>query len=95
MEGGVIFGLGQTMFGQITFKDGAVEQSNFNSYRVARMADTPKIETYLHLTGGPNWGGIGEPGVGPTPPAICNAVFAATGKRVRRLPLASVDLTKL
>jgi isoquinoline 1-oxidoreductase beta subunit len=95
MEGGAIFGLGQTMEGHVTVKDGAVEQTNFHNYKVARMAQTPVIETYLHLTGGPRWGGIGEPGVGPTPPAICNAVFAATGKRVRRLPLASVDLTKL
>jgi isoquinoline 1-oxidoreductase beta subunit len=95
MEGGVIFGLGQALYGQITIKDGAVEQSNYNDYRVLRMADTPKIETYLHLTGGKDWGGIGEPGVGPAPPAVCNAVFAAIGKRVRRLPLASVDLTKI
>ena len=95
MEGGAIFGLGQTLGGQITFKDGATEQTNFHDYKVVHMNETPKIETYLHLTGGPRWGGIGEPGVGPTPPAVCNAVFAATGKRVRRLPLASVDLTKI
>ena len=95
MEGGAIFGLTQTLFGQITIKDGASQQTNFHNYRPVRMAETPVIETYLHLTGGPKWGGIGEPGVGPTPPAICNAVFAATGKRVRRLPLASVDLTKI
>ena len=95
MEGGAVFGLGQTMEGHVTVKDGAVEQTNFHNYKVARMADTPVIETYLHLSGGPKWGGVGEPGVGPTPPAICNAVFAATGKRVRRLPLASVDLTKI
>jgi isoquinoline 1-oxidoreductase beta subunit len=95
MEGGAIFGLAQTLFGQITFKDGAAQQTNFHTYRPVRMAETPVIETYLHLSGGPQWGGIGEPGVGPTPPAVCNAIFAATGKRVRRLPLASVDLTKL
>ena len=95
MEGGAIFGLTQTLFGQITFKDGAAQQTNFHTYRPVRLAETPVIETYLHLSGGPQWGGIGEPGVGPTPPAVCNAIFAATGKRVRRLPLASVDLTKL
>jgi isoquinoline 1-oxidoreductase beta subunit len=96
MEGGALFGLTQTLFGQVTFKNGAAVQSNFHNYRPVRMAETPVIETYLHLTGGNRkWGGIGEPGVGPTPPAICNAIFAATGKRVRRLPLASVDLTKL
>ena len=95
MEGGALFGLTQTLYGQITIKDGAVQQTNFHNYRPVRMADTPVIETYLHLSGGAKWGGIGEPGVGPTPPAVCNAVFAATGKRVRRLPLASVDLTKI
>jgi isoquinoline 1-oxidoreductase beta subunit len=95
MEGGAIFGLTQTLYGEITIKDGAAQQTNFHNYRPVRMADTPVIETYLISSGGPKWGGIGEPGVGPTPPAICNAVFAATGKRVRRLPLASVDLTKI
>jgi isoquinoline 1-oxidoreductase beta subunit len=95
MEGGVLFGLTQTLTGQITFKDGAAQQSNFHDYRPVRMADTPPIETYIRTSGGKVWGGIGEPGVGPTPPAICNAVFAATGKRVGRLPLSTVDLTKL
>jgi len=93
MEGGALFGLGQALFGHITFKDGAAVQSNYHDYQVVRMSEAPKIETYLHLTGGPHWGGIGEPGVGPTPAAVCNAVFAATGKRVRRLPLSTVDLT--
>jgi isoquinoline 1-oxidoreductase beta subunit len=95
MQGGALFGLGQALFGHITFKDGAAEQSNYHDYQVVRMFHAPKIETYLHLTGGPRWGGIGEPGVGPTPAAVCNAVFAATGKRVRRLPLSTVDLTKI
>ena len=95
MEGGALFGLGQALFGHITFKDGAAQQSNYHDYQVVRMFETPRIETYLHLTGGPRWGGVGEPGVGPTPAAVCNAVFAATGKRVRRLPLSTVDLTKI
>ena len=95
MEGGALFGLGQALFGHITFKDGAAEQSNYHDYQIVRMHETPKIETYLHLTGGPRWGGIGEPGVGPTPAAVCNAVFAATGIRVRRLPLSTVNLARL
>ena len=95
LEGGAIFGLTQTLFGQITFKDGACEQTNFHQYLPVRMAETPQIETYLHLSSGPTWGGVGELGVGPTAPAVCNAVFAATGKRVRRLPLAAVNLAKL
>jgi isoquinoline 1-oxidoreductase beta subunit len=95
IEGGALFGLTQTLHGQITFKNGVCEQTNFHNYPPVRMADTPVIESHLNLSGGAEWGGIGEPGVGPTPPAICNAIFAATGKRVRRLPLASVDLTKL
>jgi isoquinoline 1-oxidoreductase beta subunit len=53
----------------------------------------PRIETYLHLSGGPKWGGIGEPGVAPLAPALCNAIFAATGKRIRRLPVRNTDLS--
>ena len=67
-------------------------QGNFNTYRLMRMAETPKIETYLRPSGGPRWGGIGEPSVAPVAPAVCNAIFAANGVRVRKLPLKNVDL---
>ncbi len=92
IEGGIIYGLTAALYGEVTIKDGAPVQGNFNSYPLLRMSETPKIETYLNLSGGPKWGGIGEPSVAPTAPALCNAIFAATGKRVRKLPLKNVDL---
>jgi isoquinoline 1-oxidoreductase subunit beta len=86
MEGGVIWGLSSAMHEEITIKDGRVEQGNFMDYRVLRLAETPKIETVVVPTGG-FWGGVGEPPIGAVIPALCNAVFAATGKRVRSLPM--------
>jgi isoquinoline 1-oxidoreductase beta subunit len=93
IESGVIYGLSAALYGEITIKDGRVEQGNFHDYQVVRLADTPKIEVYLALSGGKKWGGIGEPGTPPTAPAVANAVFAATGQRVRSLPLKNVKLT--
>ena len=92
IQGGVIYGLSAALYGEITIKDGQVEQSNFDSYEVVRLADTPKIEVYLALSGGKKWGGIGEPGTAATAPAIANAVFAATGTRVRSMPLKNAKL---
>ncbi|HVT53881.1 MAG TPA: xanthine dehydrogenase family protein molybdopterin-binding subunit [Dongiaceae bacterium] len=93
IESGVVYGLSAALFGAITIKDGAVEQGNFDQYQVARMADTPPIETHLVLSGGAKWGGIGEPGTPPIAPALCNAIFAATGKRIRSLPIMNTDLS--
>ena len=93
IEGGVIFGLTAALYGEISIKDGAPVEGNFSTYPLLRMSETPKIETYLSLSGGANkWGGIGEPSAAPIAPAVCNAIFAATGKRVRKLPLKHVDL---
>ena len=92
MEGGIIFGLSAALSGEITIKDGSVVQDNFDSYPVVRMADTPKIESYLAFSGGKKWGGIGEPGLPPLAPALANAMFAATGKRIRSLPIRTVNL---
>jgi isoquinoline 1-oxidoreductase subunit beta len=92
IESGVIYGLSAALYGEITVKDGRVEQSNFHDYKVVQLADTPKIEVYLALSGGKKWGGIGEPGTAATAPAVANAVFAATGTRVRSLPLKNVKL---
>jgi isoquinoline 1-oxidoreductase subunit beta len=92
-ESAVVFGLTAAYYGEITIKDGRVEQSNFNDYRMLRMAEMPKVETVLVPSGG-FWGGCGEPPVAVVAPALCNAIFAATGKRIRSLPLAKHDLRK-
>jgi isoquinoline 1-oxidoreductase beta subunit len=92
IQSGVIYGLSAALYGEITIKDGRVEQNNFDGYEVVRLADTPKIEVYLALSGGKKWGGIGEPGTAATAPAVANAVFAATGQRVRSMPLKNVKL---
>ena len=86
IEGGIVFGISGALWGEITLKNGRVEQSNFNDYRVLRMNETPAIEVHL-VRNGEAPGGIGEPGTAATAPALANAVFAATGKRIRQLPL--------
>jgi isoquinoline 1-oxidoreductase subunit beta len=93
IESGVIYGLTAALRNAITIKDGAVEQTNFDSYPMLRMADAPRIETYLVLSGGERWGGIGEPGTPPAAPAVCNAIYVATGKRIRSLPVSDTNLT--
>jgi len=88
-EGACVMGLGNAMIGEISFKDGKVQQDNFHMYEVARMSLAPK-EVAVHLVTSPGevpLGGVGEPGVPPIAPALCNAIFAATGKRIRDLPV--------
>jgi isoquinoline 1-oxidoreductase beta subunit len=89
MEGACVMGVGVATLGEISFKGGRVEQSNFHDYAVTRMAEAPR-EIRVHILPGDfdrPLGGVGEPGVPPVPPALCNAIFAATGKRIRRLPI--------
>jgi isoquinoline 1-oxidoreductase beta subunit len=86
IEGGVVFGISGALWGEITLKNGRVEQSNFNNYRVLRMNEAPPIEVHL-VRNGEAPGGMGEPGTAVTAPALANAIFAATGKRIRKLPL--------
>ena len=86
VEGGVVFGISGALWGEITLKNGRVEQSNFNNYRVLRMNEAPPIEVHL-VRNGEAPGGMGEPGTAVTAPALANAIFAATGKRLRKLPL--------
>jgi isoquinoline 1-oxidoreductase beta subunit len=89
MEGACVMGVGVATLGEISFKDGRVEQNNFDSYQVTRMDAAPR-EIRVHIVPGDYakpLGGVGEPGVPPIPPALCNAIFAATGKRIRRLPI--------
>jgi isoquinoline 1-oxidoreductase subunit beta len=91
VQGAIVYALTAALYGEITIKDGAAEQSNFDSYEMLRMADAPRVETVIVPSGG-FWGGVGEPPVPPLAPALCNAIFAATGKRVRSLPLKNHDL---
>jgi len=92
MQGGIIYGLSAALFGDLTIKNGRIEQNNFDQYEMVRLADMPKIEVYFALSGGKKWGGIGEPGTATTAPSLANAVFAATGTRVRSLPLKNMKL---
>jgi isoquinoline 1-oxidoreductase subunit beta len=91
MEGGIIFGLTAALKTEITLKDGRVEQSNFHDYQMLRMFESPEIEVHI-VPSTENPTGVGEPGVPPVAPALANAIFAATGKRVRRLPIRGSDL---
>ncbi|MBI3446942.1 MAG: xanthine dehydrogenase family protein molybdopterin-binding subunit [Magnetospirillum sp.] len=86
MEGGIAFGLSAALFGEITIRDGRAEQSNFHDYRCLRMDEMPKVEVHILPSEAPPTG-VGEPGVPPVAPALCNAIFAATGKRIRKLPV--------
>ena len=87
MESGVVFGLSAALYGEITVKDGRVEQRNFPQYEMLRMADAPLVETYFLPDGDAPPGGIGEVGTPPIAPAVANAVFRLTGQRLRSLPL--------
>lgn len=93
VEGSFSYGLSAALFGEITVKDGAVEQKNFDSYPVVRMADMPPVETITMPSGG-FWGGVGEPTIAVAAPAVLNAIFAATGKRIRDLPLKNQSLKR-
>jgi isoquinoline 1-oxidoreductase beta subunit len=86
IESAIAYGLSAALYGKITLKDGKVEQGNFDSYPVLRMNEMPKVEVYI-VPSTENPGGIGEPGLPAAAPAVTNAIFAATGKRIRRLPI--------
>ncbi|MCI0429078.1 MAG: xanthine dehydrogenase family protein molybdopterin-binding subunit, partial [Rhodospirillales bacterium] len=91
MEGGIIFGITAALYGEITIKDGRVEQHNFNDYRILRINEAPVVEVHL-VKSAEAPGGIGEPGTAAIAPAVTNAIFAATGKRVRKLPVKPNEL---
>ena len=91
-ESNVVYGLGSILYQEINVKDGRVVESNFHEFPLPRIDEMPKVETVLVPTGG-FWGGHGEPAILPLAPAVCNAIFAATGKRVRSLPLKHRDLS--
>jgi len=91
MQSAIAFGLSAVLHGAITLKDGRVEQSNFNDYELVRLEEMPKVEVYI-VKSGEKPGGIGEPAVPPIAPAVCNAVFALTGRRIRSLPVTKAML---
>jgi isoquinoline 1-oxidoreductase beta subunit len=93
MEGGIVFGLTAALHGAITLKDGQVEQSNFHNYPLLTLPEMPEVEVFMVSSDEPP-SGVGEPGVPPIAPAVANAVFAASGKRIRRLPMRAEELTK-
>ncbi len=92
-ESNVIYGLGSILYQENTVKNGRIAETNFRNFRLPQIAEMPKVETVLVPTGG-FWGGHGEPAILPLAPAVCNALFAATGKRIRTLPLKHHDLRK-
>jgi isoquinoline 1-oxidoreductase beta subunit len=87
MEGGVLFGLGTAMFNEVTFTDGKVDQTNFDTYRILRINEAPKVEVY-QVESGEKPGGVGEAGTAAAAGALANAIFSATGRRIRSLPLS-------
>ncbi len=91
VEGGIIYGLTAALYGDITIKNGRVEQSNFDNYQALRINEAPIIEVYI-VKSNEKPGGMGEPGTSGIQPAVANAIFAATGKRLRKMPIDSAQL---
>jgi len=86
VEGSFVYGLSAALYGECTVKDGRIEQTNFDSYPAMRLAEMPQVETIVMPSGG-FWGGVGEPTIAVAAPAVLNAIFAATGRRIRQLPI--------
>jgi isoquinoline 1-oxidoreductase beta subunit len=91
--GAIVDGMGHAMYGKLSFKDGESEQKNYNNYRLIRMKEIPEIETHF-VDNGIDPTGLGEPALPPTGGAIANAVFKATGKRLRKQPFIEEDIFK-
>ncbi len=93
MESGAVFGISAALYGEITLKNGRVQQGNFDSYPILRISEMPRVESHI-VPSKEKPGGTGEPGVPPAAPALANAIFAATGVRIRRLPIRAEELKK-
>ncbi len=94
MEGGIVYGLTAALYGDIKIEKGRVQQSNFHDYPLLRINEMPVIEVHI-MPSDEEPGGIGEPAVPPIAPAVTNAVFAGTGKRIRSLPIRAAELRKV
>src|SRR6185437_1006259 len=92
VEGSFVYGLSAALSGACTVQDGRIEQENFNTYPVLHMSEMPAVETIVMPSGG-FWGGVGEPTIAVAAPAVLNAVFAATGKRIRSIPLKTHNIS--
>ena len=92
VAGSFVFGLSAMIYGECTVNGGAIEQTNFDTYNVMRIDEMPKVEVVVVPTGD-FWGGVGEPTIAVAAPAVLNAIFVATGKRIRTLPLMNHDLS--
>ncbi|MEO2177846.1 MAG: molybdopterin cofactor-binding domain-containing protein [bacterium] len=92
IESAIIFGLSAALFGKITIEKGRVLEDNFDTYRVLSLSETPVIETHWLLSGGENWGGLGEPGLPCVAPAVINAIYGITRRRIRSLPVSDYFL---
>jgi isoquinoline 1-oxidoreductase beta subunit len=90
---GIVFGLSAALWGEVTLVGGRIQQTNFHSYRVLRGNEMPEVDVHL-IDSSEAPGGIGEPSVAVVAPAVCNAIFAATGRRLRSLPIAGQNLLK-
>jgi isoquinoline 1-oxidoreductase beta subunit len=92
VEGSFVYGLSAMLYGECTVADGRIEQANFDTYPVMHIDEMPEVETIVMPSGG-FWGGVGEPTIAVAAPAVLNALFAATGKRIRSFPLMHHDLS--
>jgi isoquinoline 1-oxidoreductase beta subunit len=93
IAGSFVYGLSALFYGECTVKNGRIEQENFDTYNSMRISEMPKVESIVMPTGGTPWGGIGEPTICVAAPAVLNAYFAATGKRIRNFPLKNEKIS--
>jgi isoquinoline 1-oxidoreductase beta subunit len=91
VAGSFVYGLSASLYGECTVAGGAIEQTNFDTYNVMRIDEMPQVETVI-MPSGDFWGGVGEPTIAVAAPAVLNAIFDATGKRIRSFPLMNQDL---